>query len=106
MNKKEYKQAAAADEAMMVGEPAVGYVHSSESLKSRILATINKVDDTKVLGECLSILLCSVGTSDKSDNHNWAAQYAGMWNDDPRSTEEIIDDIYGSRSINRENIEL
>ena len=25
MNKKEYKQAAAADEAMMVGEPAVGY---------------------------------------------------------------------------------
>lgn len=36
---------------------------------------------------------------------NWADEFCGIWNDDPRSTEEIIEDIRSSRCFTR-NIDL
>lgn len=44
------------------------------------------------------------GKNKVADNHHWASEFAGKWEDD-RPAEEIVDDIRKSRTGNRE-IEL
>ena len=59
MNKNEYKQAAAADEAMMVGEPAVGY-DATTALQDRIVSIVKNIHDTTILGRYLETLTMSL----------------------------------------------
>ena len=38
----------------------------------------------------------------RQEKTNWTDEFGGMWNDDPRSAEEIIDEIRSSRHFSRE----
>ena len=75
MNKKEYKQAAAADEAMMVSEPAVGYDDATVVAKPcpQLLLTIEDESMIKDIREALEDIRCGrVYTEDEVEQEEIA----------------------------------
>ena len=78
MNKKEYKQAAAADEAMMVSEPAVGYDATTAVAKPcpQLLLTIEDESMIKDIRKALKMIkgVVKVGIQrPKATNKKYAA---------------------------------
>ena len=74
MNKNEYKQAAAADEAMMVGEPAVGYDTTVVAKPCpQLLLTIEDESMIKDIREALEDIRCGrVYTEDEVEQEEIA----------------------------------
>lgn len=62
---------------------------------------LKKIDSDIELGSMKQFSASLLAKDNTSDASNWTSEFAGRWEDD-RTADEVVEDIRGARTPNRE----